>query len=97
MTPLFIAAAVAVAAGAVFSWRGSLNRGRFVAWGLAVTLGGPVGLTMALMVAGRFVAPNPPAEGSPLFGVIAFVWGNGVFGAMAVVLMALLDKVSSDH
>ena len=79
--------------GVFRSWQGSLNRERYLAWGFGLTWGIPVLVTGIVMLV---TDPGTQNEADPWMGWVVLVWINGVLGATAVAVVALLDKMSMD-
>lgn len=98
MAPLFIFPTAASLIGLVRSWRGVLNRDTYLAWGLGLTVGIPLLATLVLFV-GFPLEPGQPVSDEPDGGMawMFSLWINGLLGAVAVVLVALVDKVSSEQ
>lgn len=98
MAPLFLFPAVASLIGLVRSWRGVLNRDDYLSWGLGLTFGIPLLAALVLFV-GFPLEPDHPVSDRPDGGMawMFTLWINGLLGAVAVVLVALVDKVSSEH
>ncbi|MCC3291382.1 hypothetical protein [Arthrobacter sp. zg-Y1110] len=93
VAPFFVFPVLAMVIGVFRSWQGLLDRERYLAWGLGLTLGIPVLVTGVVMLTNH---PGTQNEADPGMGRFVLAWINGVLGAAAVAVVAFLDKISTD-
>lgn len=88
----FFFSALAMLVGATRSSIGLLDRQTYLVWGLVLTLGIPATLTGMLMLTTHEV---PKGQPDPRLGWFVLAWGNGFFGAVTVVIVAILGHLNA--